>query len=92
MTSTKNLEIICERVIPAPPGEVFDAWLDSKIPGTPFHENEKLIVNPGVDGLWYWLFRGQPHFGRFTEIDRPGELPAFLLLVITSFITYNKSG
>jgi len=73
-TSAKTIEIKCERTIPAPPSEVFDAWLDSKIPGTPFHEHEKLIVNPKVDGLWYWLFRGQPHFGRFTNIDRPVRL------------------
>lgn len=73
-TSTKTLEIKLERTIPAPPSEVFDAWLDPKIPGTPFHENDKLIVNPEVDGLWYWLFRGQPHYGRFIEIDRPGRI------------------
>ena len=52
MTSTKALEIKVERTIPDPPSEVFDAWVDSKIPGTPFHENEKPIVNPKVDGLW----------------------------------------
>jgi len=73
-TSAKTIEIKCERTIPAPPSEVFDAWLDPKIPGTPFHGSEKLIVNLRVDGLLYWLFRGQPHFGRFTEIDRPGRL------------------
>jgi uncharacterized protein YndB with AHSA1/START domain len=73
-TSTKTLEIKFERTIPAPPSEVFDAWLDPKIPGTPFHENDKLIVNPKVDGLWYWLFKGHPHYGRFIEIDRPGRI------------------
>jgi uncharacterized protein YndB with AHSA1/START domain len=73
-TSTKALEIKCERTIPAPPSEVFDAWLDPKIPGTPFHDHDKLIVNPKVDGLWYWLRKGQPHFGRFMEIDRPGRI------------------
>jgi uncharacterized protein YndB with AHSA1/START domain len=73
-TSTKTLEIKCERTIPASPGEVFDAWLDPMIPGTPFHENDKLIVNPKVDGLWYWLFKGQPHYGRFLEMNRPGRI------------------
>lgn len=70
-TSTKALEIKLERTIPAPPSEVFDAWLDPKIPGTPFHENDKLIVDSRVEGLWYWLFKGQAHYGRFMEIDRP---------------------
>jgi uncharacterized protein YndB with AHSA1/START domain len=73
-TSTKTLEIKLERTIPAPPGEVFDAWLNPKIPGTPWHEGEKLILNPRVDGLFYCLMRGQPHYGRFTEIDRPGRI------------------
>jgi uncharacterized protein YndB with AHSA1/START domain len=73
-TSTRTLEIKVERIIPAPPSEVFDAWLDPKIPGTPFHENDKLIVDLKVDGLWYWLFKGHAHYGRFTEIDRPGRI------------------
>ena len=36
--STKTLEFKFERTIPAPPDEVFDAWLNPKIPGTPWHE------------------------------------------------------
>ena len=72
--STESREIKFERTISAPPGEVFDAWLNPKIPGTPWHEGEKLILNPKVDGLFYWLMRGQPHYGRFTEIDRPGRI------------------
>ena len=35
-TSVENIEITCERTIPASPGGVFDVWLDPKIPGTPF--------------------------------------------------------
>jgi uncharacterized protein YndB with AHSA1/START domain len=74
-TSTKTVDIKVERTIAAPPSEVFDAWLDPTIPGTPWHENNKLIVNPKVDGLWYWLSSGDtPHYGRFIEIDRPGRV------------------
>jgi uncharacterized protein YndB with AHSA1/START domain len=72
--SAKPLELTFERTIAAAPGEVFDAWLDSTIPGTPWHEHEKLIVNPKVDGIWYWLVRGNAHYGRFTEMERPGRL------------------
>ena len=72
-TPTKTADIKVERTIPAPPSDVFDAWLDPTIPGTPWHDNEKLIVNPQVDGLWYWRsLGGTPHYGRFMEIDRPG--------------------
>jgi uncharacterized protein YndB with AHSA1/START domain len=70
----KTLEFKFERTIPAPPGEVFDAWLNPKIPGTPWHEGDKLILNPKVDGLFYWLVRGNSHYGRFTEIERPGRI------------------
>ncbi len=73
-TPAKTLEIKFERTIPAPPDEVFDAWLDPKIPGTPFHEHDKLIIHPKVDGLWHWLIRGNPHYGRFTETNRPGRI------------------
>jgi uncharacterized protein YndB with AHSA1/START domain len=74
-TLTKTVEIKVERTIPAPRSEVFDAWLDPKIPGTPWHENDKLIVDPKADGLWYWLaLGGTPHYGRFIEINRPGRI------------------
>jgi len=75
MTSTKAVAIKVERTIRASATEVFDAWLDPKIPGTPWHENDKLIIEPKVDGLWYWLsLGGIPHYGRFTEMDRPGRI------------------
>ncbi|MGZ6235599.1 MAG: SRPBCC family protein [Vulcanimicrobiaceae bacterium] len=74
-TSTKTVEFTVERTIPATPGEVFDAWLDPTIPGAFGHENEKLIVDLKVDGLWYWLsLGGTPHYGRFIEIARPSRI------------------
>ena len=72
--SPKTLEFKFERTIPAPPEEVFDAWLNPETPGTPWHEGDKLIFNPKVDGLWYWLIRGNSHYGRFTEIERPTRI------------------
>ena len=71
---TKTLEFKFERTIPAPLDEVYDAWLNPKIPGTPWHEADKLILNPKVDGFFYWLSRGTPHYGRFTEIERPSRI------------------
>ena len=68
--SKKTLEIVTDRVIPASPTEVFDAWLDPKTPGTPWHEKQKLILQPKVDGLFYWRIHNTPHYGLFTELKR----------------------
>jgi uncharacterized protein YndB with AHSA1/START domain len=73
-TSTKTIEIKVERKIPAPLGEVFDAWLNSKIPGNPWNAAEKFLLDPKVDGLFYWTLKGTSHYGRFTEIERPGRI------------------
>ena len=70
----KTIEIKVERTIPAPPGEVYDAWLNPEVPGTPWHENTKLVLNPTVDGLFYWRFQQTPHFGRFTELKRGARI------------------
>ena len=39
-TNTKTIEFRVERTIPAPLGEVFDAWLNPKIPGNPWNAAE----------------------------------------------------
>jgi uncharacterized protein YndB with AHSA1/START domain len=72
--SKKTLEFKFERTIPAPLGEVFDGWLDPKIPGNPWNAADKLMLNPKVDGFFYWTFKGTPHYGRFTEVERPGRI------------------
>ena len=58
---TKTIEINLERVIPASVDDVFNAWLD-----------------PKVGGLFYVLVlsdeRRIAHYGRFTQIDRPGRI------------------
>ena len=58
----------------AVPREVFSAWLDPKVPGTPWNRGDKLILQPKVDGLFYWLVYGTPHYGRFTKVARPGTI------------------
>jgi uncharacterized protein YndB with AHSA1/START domain len=72
--SAKTITIKVERTIPAPPDEVFNAWLDPKIPGNPWNAAEKFILDPKADGLFYWLLKGTAHYGRFTEFTRPGKL------------------
>lgn len=71
---TRTIEIKVERAIPAPLAEVFDGWLNSKIPGNPWNAAEKFILDPKVDGLFYWALKGTSHYGRFTEIERPGRM------------------
>jgi len=72
--TVKKISVKVERIIPAAPGEVFDAWLNPTIKGTPWQMNDKLIFDPKIDGLWYWLIGGTAHYGRFTTLDRPGKI------------------
>ena len=71
---TETIEIKIERAIPAPLGEVFDGWLNPKIPGNPWNAAEKVILDPKVDGLFYWALKGTSHYGRFLEIERPARM------------------
>lgn len=67
----KKIEFKIERTIPAPPEEVFDGWLNPKIPGNPWNAAERFLLNPKVDGLFYWALKGAAHYGRFTQFERP---------------------
>jgi uncharacterized protein YndB with AHSA1/START domain len=77
-TDLRTLDLTIERMIPASPSEVFDAWLDPTHPGSPWHTAVKLIFNPAVDGLFYWgtpTDGGEkPHYGRFTVVERPRKI------------------
>ena len=70
----KTIEVKVERTIPAPVDEVFDAWLDPKIPGNPWNAAEKFMLDAKVDGLFYWTLKATSHYGRFTEVARPNRL------------------
>jgi uncharacterized protein YndB with AHSA1/START domain len=75
----KTIELELTRTIAAAPLEVFDGWLDPQCPGTPWSMAEKLLLDPKVDGLYYWLFINEageqkPHYGRFTIVDRPSKV------------------
>lgn len=68
-------EITVSRLIPAPPQDVFDVWMDPESPGGPWFGAVRTILNPFVDGLFYQsvLHEGRSwhHYGRFIKIDRP---------------------
>lgn len=72
--SKKTVEFKFERTIPASPDEVFDGWLNPKVPGNPWNAAENFILDAKVDGLFYWTLKGTSHYGRFTEIARPGRI------------------
>lgn len=98
MTSKKRLEFTIERIIPAPPSEVFDAWLDPRVPGNPWHAAEKFILDAKADGLFYWTLNGTSHYGRFTQIQRPTRMqhtwvsPNTLGEESTVTVTFTKQG
>jgi len=52
---TRTMELTISRTIPASPAEVFEAWLDPKHPGNPWTDAEKLIFDPRVDGLFFFM-------------------------------------
>lgn len=74
MSKPKTIEFRFERTIPAPPGEVFEAWLNPKVPGNPWNMADKLILQPKLDGMFYWAIKGTAHYGRFTEMVRPNRI------------------
>lgn len=75
MKSLPNtIELKIERTIPAAPEEAFEGWLNPNVPGNPWNAAEKFILNPKVDGLFYWTLKGTSHYGRFTVVERPGQI------------------
>lgn len=72
--SKGTLEFKCVRTIPSPPSEVFDAWMNPRVPGNPWNIADKLILNPKVNGLYYLLAHKMAHYGRFIKIDRPKRI------------------
>jgi uncharacterized protein YndB with AHSA1/START domain len=98
MSETKKIEVKVERTIPAAPSEVFDGWLNPKIPGNPWNLAEKLLLTPKVDGFFYWTIKGTAHYGRFTELERPGLIQCTWVSPSTSglesvvTVTFKKQG
>src|SRR5712675_571084 len=71
----KLTDITVSQTILASVEKVFDVWIDPKSPGGPWFGSERTILNPVVDGLFYFAVfhegRTWPHYGRFLQIDRP---------------------
>jgi uncharacterized protein YndB with AHSA1/START domain len=71
----KLTDVSVSRRIAAPPEKVYDAWMDPSKPGGPWYGPVPLILNPVVDGLFYFAVQHEgrtwPHYGRFTRLERP---------------------
>ena len=68
-------DVTVTRTIPASPENVYDLWINPKSPGGPWFGAERVILNPVVDGLFYWLVKHEgrtwPHYGRFLRLEWP---------------------
>ena len=60
----KTFDLELSALIPASPIEAFDGWLDPQCPGTPWKMAAKLVLDPKVDGLFYWLFINEGRRGK----------------------------
>jgi uncharacterized protein YndB with AHSA1/START domain len=71
----RHTEVIVSRTIRAEPAHVFDLWLDSGSPGSPWFGAERLVLNAVVGGLFYFSVKHEgsswAHYGRFIRIERP---------------------
>ena len=71
----KLTDMTVSRTISASVEEVFSVWIDPKSPGGPWFGSERVILNPAVDGLFYFAVKHEgrtwPHYGRFLRIERP---------------------
>jgi uncharacterized protein YndB with AHSA1/START domain len=94
----KTIEFKFERTIPAPPSEVFTAWMSPETPGTIWNSAERFLVELKVDGLFYWTMKGTSHYGRFTEFKPAAKIqhtwvsPSTLGLESTVTVTFEKRG
>ena len=96
--SEQRLSFKFERTLPAAPAEVFDAWMSRDTPGTIWNAAEKFLVDPKVDGLFFWSMKGTCHYGRFTEFKPATKLqhtwvsPSTLGLESVVTVTFEKRG
>lgn len=69
-----TLEVRLERTIAAAPDKAYAAWLDPRVPGTPWNFAGKLVFDPKVDGLFYARMMETPHYGLFTRLKPGAEI------------------
>ena len=77
-TRPKQTEITVTRTISASPQEVYDTWLNTKSPGSPWFGCKRVILDVKVDGLFCHLVGHEgvewAHYGRFIVLERPRRI------------------
>lgn len=66
----KTLTVKKERLLQATPKEAFEGWMSPKTPGSIWHGGGKFIINPKVNGLYYWTHKKTAHYGRFIKMKK----------------------
>lgn len=93
-----TLDLSFERTLATTPSVAYKAWLDKKVPGTTWHEHDKLILNAKLNGFFYWLTNNTAHYGRFIKMQ-PGKMMQYTWMsrytsgeesVVT--VTFKKKG
>jgi uncharacterized protein YndB with AHSA1/START domain len=71
----KLTELTVARAIAAKPEALFDVWMDPGSPGGPWFGAARMLIDPKVDGLFYFTVEHEgktwAHYGRFVRIERP---------------------
>jgi len=73
--SKPTIEFKFERTIPAPPNEVFDAWLNPKVPGNPWNAAEKFVWTRKWTGCFTGHLRGRLRAGADRGVREVNERP-----------------
>jgi uncharacterized protein YndB with AHSA1/START domain len=72
-------EVTVSRTIPAPAEKIFDVWMDKSSPGGPWFGADRVILNPVVDGLFYFAVkhegRTRPHLAALWPLPA-GQSPS----------------
>jgi uncharacterized protein YndB with AHSA1/START domain len=74
MKKENTIDVTVERTLMTTPEKAFSAWLNPKVKGTPWNMGEKILLTPKVDGFFYWLVHGTPHYGRFTKVQKSKQV------------------